>query len=140
MDTPGIGYLIKNINDLIKIRADEQLGRHDLTFAQCHVLGILHYKGGTATQKEIGDELGVWHPTVVGLVSRVESAGYVMCRPDPTDRRNKLVSLTPKAEVIGSEIDEMIRSQEEKMTRGLSPEQVDALIGTLSVIYKNLDR
>lgn len=87
------------------MRADEDLKRHDLTLTQTRVLGFLAEMGGQATQKEIEDDLQVSHPTVVGLVSRMEQKGFLTTRPDPMDRRNKLVELTEKARELDQAID-----------------------------------
>ena len=47
-----------------------------------------------ATQKEIAPFLDVAHPTVVGLVSRMEQNVHVTCWPCE-DGHNKYVKLTP---------------------------------------------
>ena len=46
-----IGYLFKVITDKIKINADADMRRHNLTLTQSRVLTFLEKKGGTATQK-----------------------------------------------------------------------------------------
>ena len=76
----GIGYQFKIIDEKIKVRADEDLKRHDLTLMQTRVLGFLAEVGGQATQKEIEDDLEVSHPTVVGLVFRMEQKGFLSFR------------------------------------------------------------
>ena len=74
-----VGYLIKSINDKLKVRADAELKKYHLTMSQSRVLIYLRSRGGQATQKEIETFLDVAHPTVVGLVSRMEQNGYVTC-------------------------------------------------------------
>lgn len=73
----GIGYQFKIINDRIKARADADLKTHDLTLTQTRVLGFLAESGGQATQKEIEADLQVSHPTVVGIISRMEQKGFL---------------------------------------------------------------
>lgn len=139
MPQKDVGYLIKNINDKLKVKADADLGRYGLTFAQSKVFAFLHGCGGEATQKEIEVFLDVSHPTVVGLVSRMEQKGYLACRPDETNRRNKLVSLTAKAEALGAEMDEHMRSNERQLLASLSDGEVAQLRRMLEIIYKNLE-
>ncbi len=138
MDTKEIGYLIKSINDKIKTKADADLKENRLTFAQCRVLGFLHEKGGQATQKEIEDYFEIAHPTVVGLVARMEKNDYLETWFDAADGRSKLVRLTEKARRMGEGMDAFIREQEAAMTLGLSPAEVDELQRLLRVIYDNL--
>ena len=53
MEEKDIGYLIKNINDKLKVKADADLKHSNLTLAQSRVLAFLDRRGGQATQKEI---------------------------------------------------------------------------------------
>jgi len=138
MEADDFGYLIKSINDKIKVRADADLKSHDLTFAQCRVLGFLHENGGQATQKEIEVNLEVSHPTVVGVVSRIEQNGYVESWFDPQDRRNKIVRLTDKADSIGDEMASIIAKQERELMKGLSGSEVKELKRMLTIIYKTI--
>ena len=53
MPRKDIGYLIKNINDKLKVKADADLKHSNLTLAQSRVLTFLASQDGQATQKEI---------------------------------------------------------------------------------------
>ena len=53
MEEKDIGYLIKNINDKLKVKADADLKHSNLTLAQSRVLAFWDRRGGQATQKEI---------------------------------------------------------------------------------------
>lgn len=138
MEPKDIGYLIKHINDKLKVKADADLKSHDLTLSQSRVLTILHSKGGQATQKELEDILAVSHPTVVGIVSRMEQNGYVTTWLDPRQQRSKMVRLTPKARTFSSRLDSTIREHESDMLRGLTQEQIAQLEEMLLVICNNL--
>lgn len=130
--------MIKSINDKIKIKADNDLRTHNLTLSQSRVLIYLTHNGGQATQKEIEDFLEVSHPTVVGIVSRMEKNGFLDCRPDTLDRRNKLVCLTEHARGTGEDMDSVIGSMEKKMLGPLSDEQVEQLTSMLEIISRNI--
>lgn len=138
MNATCIGYFIKNINDKLKVRADSDLKGHNLTFSQSRVLSFLSRTGGQATQKEIEDFLEVAHPTVVGIVSRMEKNGYLTSWVDPQCRRNKIVQITDKARSVSAAMDATIQEQEKAMTRGLSEEEVKLLLQSLEIIYQNL--
>lgn len=136
----GIGYQFKIINDRIKARADTDLKTHDLTLTQTRVLGFLAESGGQATQKEIEADLQVSHPTVVGIISRMEQKGFLCTWTDPMDRRNKIVRLTDKAIKLDREIDATVAMQDEMLLRGLSEQQVDELRNCLARIVRNLEQ
>ena len=115
-----VGYLIKSINDKLRVRADAELKQYHLTMSQSRVLVYLRSRGGQATQKEIETFLDVAHPTIVGLVSRMEQNGYVTCWPCE-DGRNKYVKLTPQAEAIDKDMQVNMQASEEMLLAPLSP-------------------
>lgn len=139
MPEKDIGYLIKNINDKLKVKADADLKRYNLTLTQSRVFAFLNSKGGQATQKEIEIFLEVSHPTVVGIVSRMEQNGYVTSWIDGNDKRNKNVRLTKQAETLGMDMEHRILANEQKMVASLSDEDVERLKEMLLVISKNLE-
>ena len=89
--------------------------------------------------KEIKEFLSVAHPTVVGIVSRLEQNGFITFHPDSADKRNKVVVLTEKAVRVDKEMKEIIRRQDEKLFASLSQEQVKELTFLLQTIYENLN-
>ena len=133
-----IGYLIKSISDRIKVHADKDLKDHNLTLSQSRVVMFLSKHGGQATQKEIEVFMDVSHPTVVGLVSRMEENGFVISRMDDEDRRNKIVTLTAHALTTGANMDKVIGDMESKMLSSLSDKQIDELTEMLETIYRNV--
>ena len=138
MEQYPIGCLLKMITDKIKMRADANLAQHDLTLTQSRVLGYLARNGGTATQKEIEGFLQVSHPTVAGVIGRMEQKGFVSCRPDPSDKRSKIVCQTERAAAIAQDMHATIQATEQQMLRSLTPEQIAALEDALRTIYADL--
>lgn len=134
-----IGYLLKQITDKIKISADASFKERHLTLAQARVLQYVISRGGNTTQKDIEDYLDVSHPTVVGIVSRMEKNGYLICHMDSEDRRNKIVEATEPAFFIAQELEEGRIAQEEKLLRGLTEKEVEELHRMLQVIRKNVE-
>ena len=132
-----VGYLIKRINDKLAVRAVAELKQYHLTMSQGRVFLYLSSRGGQATQKEIETFLGVAHPTVVGLVSRMEQSGYVTCWPCE-DGRNKYVKLTPQAEVIDKDMQENMHANEEMLLAPLSPEDRERLRDLLLTVAEHL--
>ena len=132
-----VGYLIKGINDKLKVKADAELKQYNLAMAQCRVLTYLSSQGGQTTQKEIEVFLNVSHPTVVGIVSRMEQNGYVTCWPCG-DGRNKYVKLTPQAEAIDKDMHRNQLENEEMLLAPLSPEDRERLRDLLLTVAEHL--
>ena len=132
-----VGYLIKSINDKLTVKADAELKQFNLTMSQCRVFLYLSSRGGQGTQKEIETFLGVSHPTIVGLVSRMEQNGYVTCWPCE-DGRNKYVKLTPQAEAIDKDMQENMHASEEMLLAPRSPEDRERLRDLLLTVAEHL--
>ncbi len=140
MKEKNIGYLIKIISDKLRMRADADMVEHNLTLSQCRVHAYLNHHDGEATQKEIETFMEVSHPTVVGIISRMERAGHVVTRTDETDKRNKIVRLTDESRAMGWEIEQTTLAREKAMLAPLTEAEVSELRRMLEIIYQNIDR
>ena len=134
------GYLLKIITDVLAREANHMLKEQDLTWSQSRLIGFLQRNGGECTQKEIENFLEVSHPTVVGIVSRMEQNGFVTCRIDDSDRRNKIVKLTDRSVEVGKSIRESLIEQDRTMFDGFSDAERKQLDEYLLRIYDNLSR
>lgn len=135
----NVSYLIKTISDKMRASADADLKKHGLTFSQLRVLGFLHSRGGSATQKEIERHLDAAHPTVVGLVARLERNGFITFFADEADRRNKVVQMTEKAELLGDALEAGRRRAYAELTRGLSEAELAELSRLLNILASNVE-
>ena len=133
-----LGPLLKQINERMQAAADEGMAKCDLTLAQARVLGFLDYSGGQATQKDIEVHLAVSHPTVVGIVSRMEKKGFITSHPDSADRRNKIVCLTQKAIEISDQIKAGIANAEAWLLRGFTDDEKALLKCLLERLLSNI--
>src|SRR5579871_3911049 len=98
----SIGWLLGDVGRLLRKLIDRRLGAIGLTRAQWQALGNMR-RCGPMTQAALAEMLEVETATIARLIDRLESAGWVVRRPDPHDRRVKLVSPTAKAEAIMDE-------------------------------------
>lgn len=138
MKNQDIGYLIKKISVHQKSGMDASLSTYSLTSSQLHVLFLLDRHGGEMTQKTLEEALGVSHPTVVGLVSRLEKQGFITTETDPDDRRHKKIVPTEKALNLKEELGRARRENERKMTNGFSEKELKQLNEYLQRIYANI--
>lgn len=134
-----IGMLIKQISFQMRTHADTDLRKCDLTWSQGHLLRHLDKAGGQMSQKQIEKELEISHPTVVGLVQRLETKGFVESFTDEKDRRVKMVRLTERAREHQHFMEARFREKEKLMTRGMSEEEVKELIRLLRELHANLE-
>ena len=133
-----VGHMFKMISDRMKADGDAALKKKNLTFTQSQVLRYVRFHEGKATQKEIEDYFQVSHPTVVGIVTRMENNGYLHCYTDVKDRRQKICELTEAGFAVGEVIHAEIMEQDRRLMEGLSEEEVTELMRMLEIVYRNL--
>lgn len=136
-----LGFKLKLIYDCIQKHANSDLTEVDLTFSQHRtIMYLAHKEGHMAELKELEREFRVSQPTVAGIAQRLEIKGYVEAMAHPTDRRVKLIRLTP----LGLGLEEksrrkMVRRNRE-MVEGLSPQELEELERLLDRVYQNMLR
>ncbi|MDO4383997.1 MAG: MarR family transcriptional regulator [Eubacteriales bacterium] len=138
-DRAQIGMLIKQISFQLRTLADQDLKASDLTWSQAHLLRHLVRNGGSMSQKEIEKEMEITHPTVVGLVKRLEAKGFVESSTSKEDHRVKIVCVTNKSLQHETFMHERFHEKERMMTQGMSDEEIQRLVEFLHVIHNNLE-
>jgi DNA-binding MarR family transcriptional regulator len=76
--------------------------------------------------------------TMTRTVQRLERAGFVRRRPDPTDARAWLIEPTPASKHLRAEIDDIWRRLEELTVGSMTPAQQRAARSTLEALERNL--
>ncbi len=139
MENQDIGYLIKQVSDKMKAAGDAAFKQKGLTFSQMRVLEFIHARGDQTTQKEIETHLNVAHPTVVGLIHRLEQNEFLYCYTNASDRRSKIVCLTDKTGDILDALRKDRERHEKLFLRCLSDEDIASLRRMLLLISQNLE-
>jgi len=83
--------------DIREIADDE-----GLSVAQLDVLRRLRYQG-PSPMRRLAEEMNCEASNLTGLVDRLETRRLVERRPDPTDRRVKLLALTDEGEAVSQQ-------------------------------------
>ena len=110
-----------------------------LTYARMRLLGALHCHG-PQIMTSISDGLGVTRRNVTALVDALEEEGLVRRRPHPTDRRAKVIELTPDGERRTDAMYDEHREAVAELFCGLSEEDQRELIRLLGLLRDALRR
>lgn len=73
---------------------NNQLRQYHLTFQQLSFLIFLSKQEKSMNIKDIGDYFGIWHPTTVGLISRMVARDLLLVSPLESDRRQTVVMIS----------------------------------------------
>jgi MarR family transcriptional regulator, transcriptional regulator for hemolysin len=133
----GFGFLVNDVARLFGRRFDLNGHWLGLTRAQCRTLGYLARNEGI-NQAGLADLLEIRPMTLVRQVDRMEEAGWIERRADPSDRRARRLFLTDKARPVLDRIWEVAtRTQNEAFVR-LSPDDATRLISLLRKVHGTL--
>lgn len=138
MEGTKVFEYLKLINDRTRHQFDLSLKELNLTFSQAGVLRLLYENDGQMSQREIEKAMQVSHPTIVGLVSRLEKNGFVTTHTCDTDHRNKIIESTDKALEHRAYVQSSRKKFEELLLAHLSDQDVSELERMLSQIRDNI--
>lgn len=114
------------------------LAQMDLTAAQGHIMGFLARRKEPPCSRDIEEEFHLSHPTVSGLLSRLEKKGFIAFRPDEKDRRCKRIYVLPKGRASQELMHHTILSNEERIVQGFSEEEKTLFIQFLCRAIANM--
>lgn len=102
---------------------NESLARIGLTSAQGRIMFRLMHSKAHLRARDIEREFCLSHPTVSGILSRLEKKGFIELRPDLADKRCKRIYVLDKASEFSSLMSETIEKNESRLVDGFTPEE-----------------
>lgn len=136
--THHYGYLLKVLSGCMKASMDNALASMDLTSAQGHIMGYLAQRSQPPCSRDIEETFHLSHPTVSGLLSRLEKKDFIELRPDETDRRCKRIYMLPKGKELNETMNRVILDNEAQVVAGFSPEERELFTSMLLRAIDNM--
>jgi MarR family transcriptional regulator for hemolysin len=133
----SFGFLVHDVARLYGRRFDRNGRRLGLTRAQCRTLGYLARNEGI-NQAGLADLLEIRPMTLVRQIDRMQEAGWIERRPDPTDRRARRLFLTDKARPVLGRIWDVSSETQDQVLASLSPNEAEQLIDLLRRVHGSL--
>ena len=132
------GYMANWAARLFARAIDRRLKPLGLSSAHMPVMFAL-CEGAEMSQKALAQAASIEQPTMAATLSRMERGGLIARRPDPSDRRAMLFSLTPQAREKADAVCAAALEINDLALSGLAPAERDAFLATLGRIAANLD-
>ena len=133
----NFGFVLKDVSRLSSLNFERHVAALNLTVAQCKVLAYLQRHEG-CSQARLAYLTDTDPMTLVRILDRMESDGWVERRSDPADRRARKLYLRPSAGPVLKEIwHNADRARGEAMV-GLSDADRDQLMNLLERVHANL--
>jgi len=144
LDPAPMGVLgrISRIAALADRELDAVFAEHDLTGADFDVLATLRRSGAPyrLTPGELSRSTMVTSGGMTKRLDRLEARRLIRREPDPSDRRGKLIALTPKGRDLVDHAVEAHLENEERLLSALPATKRRELAGLLRELLTSLDR
>lgn len=114
------------------------LAEMDLTASQGQIMGFLTHRKDPPCSRDIEEAFHLSHPTVSGLLSRLEKKGFIEFRPDSRDRRCKRIYILPKGQACHETIRQTIEAYEAKVVADFTEDEKELFAQFLNRSIANL--
>jgi MarR family transcriptional regulator for hemolysin len=130
-------FWINQASRMVIRRFEERLRPLGFSMAYFRVAVTLEEQG-PLQQKDLLEHVAIEQPTMAALLTRMERDRVLVRKPDPTDARARLVSLTSRGQTVLAQAKAAMAEVVEEAMAGVSSEERKRLSGTLQMVVKNL--
>ena len=134
---PNIGYLLSDNSRQLRRLFDLRVRDLGLTAVQARLLLALG-KFPESNQAFYAARIEVEPITLTRLADRMEEAGWIERKPDPEDRRARILTLTDKAEDIVLPLRAIVDQLVEDILDGINTDDRERLARLLEIVGENM--
>lgn len=134
-------FYVRRINDLMANLLNAKIKEKELTVSQTEILIYLYrnkMKNISVTQRDIENFFGLSHPTIIGILKRMQCKGFVNVTVNEEDKRQRDVRLTEKALSFASEMKSYLCFNNDIISCSITAEQQRVLVELLKIIYMGI--
>ena len=95
---------------------------------------------GPVFQRDVESAFGMSRSTATGILQLMEKNGLILRESVASDARLKSLVPTDKAAHLDAQIGESLRQTEQRLTQGLSDEQIALFLETVAHMSENLEK
>lgn len=136
--SPRYGHYIRLLHSATDQAMTNALASMDLTAAQGHIMGFITHSPQPPCPRDIEEAFRLSHPTVSGILSRLEKKSFIQLRPDETDRRVKRIYVLPKGKELAETMHATILASEAKLTQDFSDKEKELFAQLLQRAIRNV--
>ena len=132
------GHLVRVLHLCTDQTMTAALEKMELTAAQGRIMGYLSRQAEPPCPKDIEEAFHLSHPTVSGLLSRLEQKGFLELKTDPEDRRCKRIYILPKGHECHQTMHQTILTTEDRLVQNFTPEEKEQFAAFLHRAIANM--
>lgn len=140
METKG-GFLISRIKQMGTRIFDHMLaasGIDSFNGAQGRILYVL-WQNDAISISSLSAQTSLAKTTLTAMLDRMENIGLIVRKPDPKDRRNRLIALTEKAKSLQDDYTKISQKMNEIYYTGFTEAEIMQFESYLQRILNNLE-
>lgn len=141
METKG-GFMISRIKQVGTRIFDRMLadsGIDSFNGAQGRILYVL-WQNEDISISSLSTQTSLANTTLTNMLDRMENIGLIVRKPDPKDRRNKLIALTEKAKSLQDDYTRISQQMNEIYYTGFTDAEIMQFESYLQRILSNLEK
>ena len=135
------GMWIHILSHKLKKRMNANMQSLGLTGGQSRIMHYILVKcaEGPVFQRDVEKAFGMSRSTATGILQLMEKNGLIVRESVASDARLKSLIPTERAAHLDAQISESLRQGEQRLTKGLSSEQLAQFLETAAHMASNLD-
>ena len=136
------GMWINILSHKLKKRMNANMQSLGLTGVQSRIMHYILVKctDGPVYQRDVESAFGMSRSTATGILQLMEKNGLILRESVASDARLKSLVPTDKAAHLDAQIGESLRQTEQRLTQGLSDEQIALFLETVAHMSENLEK
>lgn len=141
METKG-GYLISRIKQAGTRIFDRMLaasGIDAFNGAQGRILYVL-WQHEDISISSLSAKTSLANTTLTSMLDRMENSGLIVRKPDPADRRSRLIALTDKAKALQHDYERVSQQMNERYYIGFTESEIRQFEAYLQRVLENLEK
>jgi len=140
MTIKSYGHFIKTLHFFLDQIMARELTDFELTPSQARIVGFLIHSPTPPCARDVEAFFQLSHPTVSGILNRMESKGFIELRPDEHDRRIKRIYPLEKCYDCFDRIRDCMEDNEKQVVLGFTQEEMELFKDFLQRAIDNLGR
>lgn len=128
-----IPFLMARARAAISGNANAALAAVDLKVRTYSILRLAG-DGLNPSQRELSEFLNLDPSQIVALVDELQGRGMITRQPDPRDRRNRIIVITPAGRRLLRRATALAQAADDQVLAGLAPDERIALNGLLTKV------
>lgn len=117
---------------------NEAVAEYGLTASQGRILGFIANQSEAPCAKDLEDFFRLSHPSISGVLKRLEQKGFIKFQPDADDHRCRRIYMQPKGQECHENIRRQIDVIENRIVEGFSPEEAELFYQFLNRSITNM--